>query len=157
MKIALIIIICLIVIMIGRGIGHQYTVKYRFYTSLLNLLEDLKLSISFKKEKIQLVLDKHKDSKELKQLVYAYENYLNNGTVDLTNVKEIDAEDVELLMEIIQSLGRYNSSTELMQIDTYIETIKVKEFRAEEDKKKYQPMVNKLSFLLSLAIGIILL
>ena len=157
MKIFLILTVCTIIVLIGNGFSRQYSIKYKFYSSLCSLLEDIKLSISFKKEKIQMLINKYRDNRELKQLILAFDKYIDTGEIDLKNVKEIDFEDTEFLTEVIQNIGKYNATTELIQLDTFLESIKLKKYQAEENMKKYQPMVLKLSFLLSLAVGIVLI
>ena len=157
MKIVLILVICLIICLIGITLGNQYVVKAKFYASLLTLLEDIKLNISFKKDNIESILNSHNDNPNLKQFLASFRTYLTSHRLDLNKVSAIDDEDRLDITSIVENLGRYNAETELIQLDSFIGRIRLKANKADSDRKKFAPMMIKLSILLSLAVGVILI
>ena len=157
MKIALILIICTIVILIGYGLSKSYLAKTKFLNSLKNLLEDIKLNVTFKKEKLINVLEKSKSKSELKVFLTYFTKYIESGAVSKDELKNIDTDNTDLLYDIITNIGKYNSATELVQIDSYIEQVKLLLTEAEKKSKTFAPMIVKLAILLSLAIGVVLL
>lgn len=157
MRVGFILILCSVVVFIGYMISRQYVIRHKFYTSLLEFLEELKLSILFKKEKLIDVIAKFSSRRELKEFISSYRNYINTSTLDLTNVSEISTDDIEVLATLVTSIGRFDANTEAKQIDSFISKITTSEKQAYADRKKYSSMILKLSILLSLALGIILI
>ena len=136
MKIIFIILLCSMIILIGFKLSNQYVLKHRFFRSLGDMLQEFKLSISYKKDKIINILDRFNDKKELKQFIKCYKHYLTNGELDFNQVKEVDNEDINYLVNLTTSLGRYDIDTEIKQIDGFIERIKLKEKQVDNDKSK---------------------
>lgn len=157
MKLVLIIVLICVIMIIATALSNQYKDKYDFYNNLINFLNQFKINISFKQEKIIQFLNKVKAKKQFTLFIDAYKDYLNSGKLDLTKITLLDCEEILELEEIIKSLGKYDIKTELTQLDLFISKMKIKQEKANEDKNKLCPMIIKLSLLFAVGLAIILI
>ena len=143
--------------LIATALSSQYKDKYDFYNNLINFLNQFKINISFKQEKIIQFLNNVKAKKQFTLFIDAYKDYLNSGKLDLTKITLLDCDDILELEEIIKSIGKYDIKTELTQLDLFISKMKIKQEKANEDKNKLCPMIIKLSLLFAVGLAIILI
>lgn len=157
MKWMLICVLIAVVMMIAHSVGEQYKEKYDFYINLKNFLNQFKLNLAFKQEKIIDFLNNMKAKKQFNLFIQAYKNYLNNNELNLSYIKILDLEEKQQLTEIITHIGSLDVNNEIKQLETFSLVINDKLKIAEEQKNKLCPMIIKLSLLFAIAISIILI
>lgn len=157
MKLILIIILICVVMLIANAVSEQIKDKYDFYNNLKLFLNQFKINVSFKKDKILNFLNSVKCKKQFNYFIEEYKSYLSTNNIDLNKITILDEEERKELSEIILNLGRYNTENEINQLNNYLETVNLKLNSALEDKKKFCPMIIKLSLLFSIGLAIILI
>lgn len=157
MKWILIAILILVVMIIAKAIAQQYIDKFEFYNNLKEFIQQLKINISFKKEKIFTFIEKINAKKQFLIFINEYKNYLKNGNLNLNEIKILENEEKNDLIDIIKNIGKYNSENEINQINNFLITINMKLQKAQEDKNKVCPIIIKLSLLFSIGLAILLI
>lgn len=157
MKFALIVILVVVIMLIAISVSRQYKDKYEFFDNLKQFLNKFKMNVSFKQETIEDFLINLKPQKQFSVFIKDYKEYLVNGNINLNNIKILTQEEQEELKDMLISLGKFDAANELNQIDVFCKLIDEKLTKAEVDKNKLCPMIVKLSFLLALGIGILLI
>jgi len=69
--------------LIAHSISEQYKDKYDFYNNLKLFLNQFKINISFRQEKINDFLNKTKAKKQFNLFINSYKNYLKTNELDL--------------------------------------------------------------------------
>ena len=157
MKWILIIVLISAIMLIAFSLSEQIKDRYDFYQNLKLFLNQFKINISFRQEKILDFLKKANSKKQFKFFVQEYESYLKTGSMNLEKIKVLDQEDREILLDIMKNIGRYDVRNELGQIDSFLATIDVKLKKALDDKNKLSPMILKLSLLFAIGLAILLI
>lgn len=157
MKWILIIVLISAIMLIAFSLSEQIKDRYDFYQNLKLFLNQFKINISFRQEKILDFLKKANSKKQFKFFVQEYESYLKTGSMNLEKIKVLDHEDREILLDIMKNIGRYDVRNELGQIDSFLATIDVKLKKALDDKNKLSPMILKLSLLFAIGLAILLI
>lgn len=157
MKWILIIVLISAIMLIAFSLSEQIKDRYDFYQNLKLFLNQFKINISFRQEKILDFLKKTNSKKQFKLFVQEYESYLKTGSMNLEKIKVLDHEDREILLDIMKNIGRYDVKNELGQIDNFLATIDVKLKKALDDKNKLSPMILKLSLLFAIGLAILLI
>ena len=157
MKWILIIVLISAIMLIAFSLSEQIKDRYDFYQNLKLFLNQFKINISFRQEKILDFLKKANSKKQFKFFVQEYESYLKTGSMNLEKIKVLDQEDREILLDIMKNIGRYDVRNELGQIDSFLATIEVKLKKALDDKNKLSPMILKLSLLFAIGLAILLI
>ena len=157
MKWILIIVLISAIMLIAFSLSEQIKDRYDFYQNLKLFLNQFKINISFRQEKILDFLKKANSKKQFKLFVQEYESYLKTGSMNLEKIKVLDHEDREILLDIMKNIGRYDVKNELGQIDSFLATIDVKLKKALDDKNKLSPMILKLSLLFAIGLAILLI
>lgn len=157
MKWILIAVLIMAIMLIARGISEQYKDKYDFYNNLKVFLNQFKLNLSFKQAKIETFLKSLTPKKQFATFVQAYINYLKGEELDLTTIKILEENELSELKDILINLGKYDTSSELKQIDSFLLLIDQKLTKANEDKNKICPMILKLSLLFAIGLAILLI
>lgn len=157
MKIVLIILLVLVIMLIAFGLSEQYADKFDLYNNLKMFLNQFKLNLNFKQDKILDFLNKVKSKKQFKIFITAFENYVKTGVVDLHELKVVDSEEINELTDIIQNVGKLDLSSENKQLEMFIERVDIRLNKAKEDKQKLCPMIIKLSLLFAIGLAILLI
>lgn len=157
MKWILIILLIGVIMIIAYSLSEQYKEKCDFYSNLKNFLNQFKLNVSFKREKVSEFLKQVNSKKQFKIFIEEYQNYLSKGELNLTRIKALDSEDLPVLEEIVKSIGKLDSKNEITQLDTFLVTVTDRLNKAEVDKNKLCPMIIKLSLLFAVGIAILLI
>jgi len=157
MKWILIGVLIAVVMLIAYSVSEQYKEKYDFYLNLKNFLNQFKLNLAFKQEKIINFLNNIKSKKQFNLFIQEYKNYLNNNELNLSQIKILDADEKQQLSEIITNIGSMDVTNEIQQLETFLLVIEEKLKTAEEQKQKLCPMILKLSLLFAVAVSIILI
>lgn len=157
MKWVLIVLLIFAIMLIANALSQQYKDKCEFYNNLKNFLNQFKINVSFKKEKIPNFISNTYCKKQFKVFLDAYKDFLNTGNLDLTNLKILEENEKLELSDIVQNLGKYNSENEDKQLNGYLVIIEEKLLRAQEEKSRLCPMIIKLSLLFGIGLAIILI
>lgn len=157
MKWFLIAVLIAVIMIIAYSISEQYKDKFDFYNNLKSFLNQFKINLSFKQDKIINFLNNLKPKKQFKLFINSYKNYLNTDKIDLSEIKILDIEEKTELENIIKNIGKFDAKNEINQIDNFLCNINNKLITAENDKNKVCPMILKLSLLFAIGLAIILI
>lgn len=157
MKCFLIVILIFVIMIIANAVSQQYKDKYDFYCNLKNLLNQFKINVSFKKEKILDFLNQQNGQKHFKLLIESYKNYTISNELNLEKLEILNAEEKSSLKEILLNLGGFDTENEINQLNNFIALTNEKLEKAKEEKQKFCPMIIKLSLLFAIALAIILI
>ena len=157
MKWILIGVLIAIVMLIAYAVSEQYKEKFDFYNNLKTFLNQFKLNLAFKQEKIIDFLNKIKSKKQFNIFIKEYKNYLKNNNINFSEIKILDAEEKSQLENIIKNIGKMDAQNEIHQLETFIIEIDEKLKKAEQDKTKFCPMIIKLSLLFAIGLAVILI
>ena len=157
MKWVLIAVLIGVIMMIARAVSEQYKEKYDFYNNLKTFLNQFKLNLSFRQEKILDFLNKTNAKKQFKIFINSYKKYLETNQVDFSEIKLLDNEEINQLKMIILNIGKLDAKNEINQLETFIVEIDAKLVKAQDDKNKLCPMILKLSLLFAIGLAVILI
>ena len=157
MKWILIGVLIAIVMLIAYAVSEQYKEKFDFYSNLKTFLNQFKLNLAFKQEKIIDFLNNIKAKKQFNIFIKEYKNYLKNNNINFSEIKILDAEEKSQLENIIKNIGKMDAHNEINQLETFIVEIDEKLKKAEQDKTKLCPMIIKLSLLFAVGLAVILI
>ena len=143
--------------LIAHAVSEQYKEKYDFYNNLKIFLNQFKLNVAFKQEKILDVLKKIKSKKQFTLFINTYKTYLKTDELNLKIITILDEEEKNELTAIIKSIGKFDAENEIKQIETFLVDIDNRLIKAEKDKTKLCPMILKLSLLFAIALSILLI
>lgn len=156
MKIALICLLICIIMVIAVSVSQQISDKLDFYCNLKLFLEQFKINVNFKQEKIKDFLLNTKPKKHFKVFINSYLNYLEKNQIKLEENTILDSNEVKELENIILNLGKFDVNNEISQLNSFLININEKIKICEEEKKKFCPLIIKLSLLFSIALAILL-
>lgn len=157
MKIILIFVLLTVVMIVAFKVSSFIKYKYNFYVHLKEFLNEFKLNLSFKREKITDFLTKRQYSKSFDVFINSYKEYLKSGELNLSDLIYLDDDEKEQLKAITTSIGRLDTQSELAQIEEFIAQINMKLQTSEKEKNKLCPLILKLSFLSAISVIIILI
>ena len=157
MKWLLIIVLVFVIMIIAYSLSEQYKDKYDFYLNLKNFLNQFKINLSFKQDKIINFLNNLRPKKQFKLFINSYINYLSSDKLDLSEIKILDDEEKLELENLINDIGKYDVTNEINQIENFLYSIDQKLKKAEDDKTKLCPMIIKLSLLFAIGLAILLI
>ena len=157
MKLILIIILIVVVMLIAYATTEQYKDKFDFYNNLKTFLEEFKINLSFRQDKIIEFLNKVNARKQFKLFIDSYKEYLQNNKLDLSRITILESEEMSELEDIILNIGKYDVKNELGQLESFISHIEIKVNQSLDKKNKLCPMILKLSFLFAVGIAILLI
>ena len=157
MKWVLIVILIVVIMLIAYSVSEQYKEKFDFYFNLKNFLNQFKLNLNFKQEKINNFIEKVKSKKQFNIFLDEYKNYLKTNKFNLDKIKILTQQEKNQLEEIIKNIGQMDLENEKNQLDTFIFEINKNLEQAQTDKNKLCPMIIKLSLLFAIGLAIILI
>ena len=157
MKWFLIIVLICVIMLIAYAVSEQYKDKFDFYNNLKLFLQQFKINVSFRQEKINEFLNDIKPKKQFKIFIDEYKSYLKTNEINLSNLKLLDDEEKEELASFICNLGKFDVKTEINQLENFLAALELKLTKASEDKNKICPMIIKLSLLFAIGLSILLI
>ena len=146
-----------VIMIIAYGLTEQYKEKFDFYLNLKSFLNQFKINLSFRREKISEFLKQVNSKKQFKIFTDEYMNYLSKGELNFSKIKALDGEDIPILEDIVKNIGKYDSKNEISQIDSFLVTVTHRLTKANADKNKICIMIIKLSLLFAVGIAILLI
>ncbi len=153
----LIVVLIVVIMLIAYSVSEQIKDKYDFFNNLKLFLNQFKINVSFRQEKINEFLQKNNSKKQFKLFIEEYSNFLKTGELNLEKIKVLDDDDKDILQDIVKNVGKYDAKNEINQMDSFLATVDVKLVKANEDKNKLCPMIIKLSLLFSIGLAILLI
>ena len=153
----LIVVLIAVIMLIAYSVSEQYKDRYDFYNNLKMFLNQFKINISFRQEKINNFLNSITPKKQFKCVIEEYKKYLSTGELNLDNVKVLEDEDKVILNDIVKNIGKYDAKNEVQQLDTFLLTVDTRLSKALEDKNKLCPMIIKLALLFAIGLSILLI
>ena len=145
-----------VIMLVAQGVCRQYRDRYAIYESLNEFFRQMRLNLSFQKQKINQILNQTTLKRTNKDIYVAYLNYLDDGkTLDLDFVRVLDDTEREQLTNMLCSLGKNDTSGELKQLDAYEIYLKDKMSTTKAEKEKHCPLITKLSFLFAIGLAIL--
>lgn len=157
MKWFLIITLICAIMLIAYSVSEQFKDKFDFYNNLKLFLQQFKINLSFKQDKITEFLNTTKCKKQFKVFVEEYKTYLKTNELNLSNLKLLDEEEKEELANLVYNLGKFDAKTEINQLDNFLSSLEIKLTKAGDDKNKLCPMILKLSLLFAVGLAILLI
>lgn len=142
--------------LIAYSLSEQYKEKFDFYSNLKTFLQQFKINVSFRQEKIIDFLNNTKAKKQFNLFINAYKNYLKNNEINFKEIKILEIEEKNQLEMIIRNIGKFDAKNEISQLDSFLIEIDEKLKKAEIDKNKLCPMIIKLSLLFAVGLAILL-
>ena len=153
-----ILMLCLIgvIMLVAQGVCKQYRDRFALFEALGEFFRQMRLNLSFQKQKIKEILKQATLKKTNKDIYTIYLDYLDKGTpLDLSFVRILEDSEQEQLTNMLRSLGKNDTSGELKQLDAYDIYLKDKIELTRREKDKYCPLITKLSFLFAVGLAII--
>ena len=150
--------ICLIgvIMLVAQGVCRQYRERFALFEALGDFFRQMRLNLSFQKQKIKDILSQSTIKKTNKDIYVAYLDYLENGTtLDISFVRLLEESEQEQITNMLRSLGKNDTSGELKQLDAYDIYLKDKIQTTRHEKNKYCPLITKLSFLFAIGLAIL--
>jgi len=157
MKWLLICILIGVIMIIAHSVSKKYKEKFDFYQNLKKFLNQFKLNLNFKQEKIINFLEKINSKKQFNIFIKEYKNYLKTNEFNLNEIKILTLEEKNQLENIIKNIGKLDIQNEINQLENFILEIDEKLNQAQNDKNKLCPMILKLSLLFAVGLAIILI
>ncbi len=153
----LIIILIVVIMLIAYSVSEQIRDKYDFFNNLKQFLNQFKINVAFRQEKINEFLQKSNSKKQFKVFVDEYSNFLKTGELCLEKIKVLEEDDKQILQDIVKNIGKYDAKNEISQMESFLLTVDEKLAKANEDKNKLCPMIIKLSLLFAIGLAILLI
>ena len=145
-----------VIMLVAQGVCKQYRERYAIYESLNEFFRQMRLNLSFQKQRINQILSQTTLRRTNKEIFVAYLNYLDKGkNLDLDFVKVLDDTEREQLVNMLRSLGKNDTSGELKQLDAYDIYLKEKMDKTKSERDKYCPLITKLSFLFAIGLAVL--
>lgn len=158
MKYVLMLILVVVIILIAKGVARQYIERYELYVALKDFFKQMELNLGFQKHKIKEILNKSNIKKVNKDIYTNYFNYLTEGNdLDLRFVKLLDSTEQEYITNMLLSLGKSDTLSEIKQLQVYEQYLNDKVITTKQEKDKCCPLIVKLSFLFALGLVILLI
>lgn len=157
MKWILILTLIVVIMLIAFSVSEQYKDKYDFYKNLKLFLNQLKINISFKQDKLEKFLSETKPKKNFKIFINSYQTYLKTNNFDTSNLFLLENDEKTELANIVKNIGKFDKNNEIYQLDSFLLNIDEKLKIAQENKTKLCPLIIKLSFLFALGLAILLI
>jgi len=156
MKYLLMLALIGVIMIIAQGVCRQYRERYALFEAFGEFFRQMRLNLSFQKQKINEILNQASIKKVNKDIYMAYLNYLENGrALDLSFVRILEDNEQTQLTNMLHSLGKNDTSGELKQLDAYDVYLRDKIEMTRREKERYCPLITKLSFLFALGLAIL--
>ncbi len=153
----LIIVLIAVIMIIAYSVSEQIKDKYDFFNNLKLFLNQFKINVSFRQEKINEFLQKNNSKKQFKIFIDEYSKFLKTSELNLEKIKVLEDDDKEILQDIVKNIGKYDAKNEINQMNSFLATVDVKLSKANEDKTRLCPMILKLSLLFAIGLAILLI
>ena len=145
-----------VIMLVAQGVCRQYRERYAIYESLNDFFRQMRLNLSFQKQRINQILNQTTLKRVNKDVFIAYLNYLDKGDkLELDFVKVLDATERVQIVDMLRSLGKNDTYGELKQLDAYDIYLKDKMDKTKAEMDKYCPLITKLSLLFAIGLAIL--
>ena len=155
-------IICLCIAacsLVGLKLYKDSVNRVKYFEGVLSLINTLISEIQFRRQNLKSILRDFCDNNKTPFVVHVKEflTHLETNEEFKPSKLHLKNEETEEVKHFFSSLGTSDSDTQLVVLDTY--KVKFEELRKHyaDRHKKYGSLYLKLSFLLGLALGIVIL
>jgi len=156
MKYVLMLALIGLIMVVAQGVCRQYRERYILFEALGEFFRQMRLNLSFQKQKIKEILNQTTLKRSNKEIYSTYLNYLEDGkTLNLNNITLLDITEQEQITSMLLSLGKNDTAGELKQLEAYDIYLKEKIQNSKNEKEKYCPIITKLSFLFAVGLAIL--
>jgi hypothetical protein len=156
MKYILMLALIGVIMLIAQGVCRQYRERCALFEALGEFFRQMRLNLSFQKQKIKEILNQATLKKTNKDIYISYLNYLEHGDIiDISFVRILEDDEQEQITKMLCSLGKNDTSGELKQLDAYDIYLKDKIERSRLEKEKNCPLITKLSLLFAIGLAIL--
>lgn len=155
-------VICVAVSTFGFLIKRKYKANSDFMATYVDFLSYAKTEIANNKTPVFDIIDSYisRENNLFTKVLSVINNNLKKDVVDTENYPKecvlVDKKLIKNLVADIESIGKYDSSTEVLKLNGIEERAKVKAAAAATKYKKDGVMAFKLAVLIGIAIMIIL-
>ncbi len=153
----LIVVLIVVIMLIAYSVSEQIKDKYDFFNNLKQFLNQFKINVAFRQEKINEFLQKNNSKKQFKIFIEEYSKFLKTGELCLQRIKVLEDDDKQILQDIVKNIGKYDAKNEINQMESFLLIIDEKLSVANENKNKLCPMIIKLSLLFAIGLAILLI
>ena len=120
MKYVLMLALIGVIMMIAQGVCKQYRERYILFEALGEFFRQMRLNLSFQKQKIKEILNQATLKRSNKEIYTTYLDYLENGNgLNLNNITLLDITEQEQITRMLISLGKNDTAGELKQLEAY--------------------------------------
>ena len=146
--------------MIGYGFAISYKKRKLFYKELIIFINTLQSNISFSNREIKEIINLNKFSSDVNKILNAYVSYIDfkkDYKKDIDVITYINAEEKSYILTFFNGLGRYNSSTQISELENYKMLFDKYLKDAEEKEKKYFSLNIKMGIIAGALIALLIL
>lgn len=146
---------------IGTGLGFVLSRAYRrktvYYSSMCELVNELKRNISYRRDSVVSVMKNFKSgSDRLNSQISEYIGYVSTKDGELKLSRGfLPASAFAEINGFFSSLGFSDGESQARELDGYAKKFEAEYSAASEKSKKYGPLAIKLGFLFGLCLGIL--
>ena len=156
MKYILMLCLVSVIMLVAQGVCRQYRERYALYESIGEFFRQMKLNLSFQKQKIKEILKSATLKRSNKEIYMSYLKYLETGVkLELGSIRILDEAEEEQLTNMLNSLGKNDTAGEIKQLEAYEIYLQDKITTTRLEKEKYCPLITKLSLLFAIGIAIL--
>lgn len=145
-----------VIMLVAQGVCKQYRERYALFEALGDFFRQMRLNLGFQKQKIKEILNQTTLKRANKDIYISYLNYLEKGMViNLGDIRILEDNEQEKLTNMLQSLGKNDTFSEIKQLEAYEVYLKDKIETTKGEKNKYCPLITKLSLLFAIGLAIL--
>lgn len=156
-------IICLCVVgcsMVGLKFNKDSAERVRYYENLLLLINNIISTVQFRQESLKSVLLQFTENNKstLNTTIQEFLKHLDDNAVEFKPSKlKLKPDEMAQISDFFCSLGHSDSETQLFELNAYKNRFEEKKAFYAEKHKKFGGLFLKLSFMLGLALGILII
>ena len=157
-------------LLIGVGVcfvvmcfSYKYYARLNFFLSMENLLNGMKVNISFLQKDILSILEtnKSKRSATFDDLLYKYKQFLQDNDTDkfgknIKSLNNLNSEEQEHMLQYFLTLGHSDCNTQTSATQVLTEYVAKRVECCRQDIKQKAMIIQKLSIIVGLAVFILL-
>ena len=162
----IILILCIIFCfsLLGYKLASYYISRKKFFSSLQVFMSSFKLDVSFSQDKLKNIIEKNSLNVSSPDLTSICSNVCtildNKKPIDntiLSNVKILKNEEKDFIIKFFSNLGKYDSTNQAKEIDSYLATINEMYINANDECKKYASLFIKLGAIIGVLVCLLII
>ena len=108
--------------MIGYGLASTYRKKRVFYDELILVINQIKNNISFSNKSTKDIINNMKLKTEMKEVCNSYVEFIESKkeySHSVNSISFLEYEEKNNIINMFDGFGRYNSETQITDLDNY--------------------------------------